>query len=85
MSDSIVSCKLYRDIDNSIKYYEVTFSFGGLDVLSGWNPIYVYPHSMTNPTDLEEVRTLACLQATATKALFSSAEEITTINGPVSL
>lgn len=86
MGDAITGCKLYFEADGVIKkYYEVTFYYEGLDVLSGWNPIYVYCVSMQDPNDLSEVRSLACAQATVTKALFAGAEVIDAINGPVNI
>jgi len=85
MGDEIIGCKLYKEQDGSLKYYEVTFHYEGLDVSAGWNPVYVYATAMTDPTDLSEVRTKACEQAHVTKLLFASAEVITLINGPVDI
>lgn len=85
MGDAIIGCNLYYEQDGSKKYYEVTFHYEGLNVLSGWNPIYVYCVSMKDPNDLSEVKTLACAQATVTKALFASAQEIDSLNGPVNI
>jgi len=84
MGDAITGCKLYYENGHK-KYYEVTFHYEGLDVGSGWNPIYVYCASMVNPNNLSEVKALALAQAIATKALFASAEVIDSINGPVDI
>lgn len=86
MVDSITDCKSYKEPDGvTIKYYEVYFHYEGLDVLSGWNPIYVWAATMKDPNDLSEVKTLACQQASVTKALFASAVDITSLNGPVNI
>ncbi len=86
MGDAITGCKLYYETDGiTKKYYEVTFHYEGLDVLPGWNPIYVYCASMVDPNDMSEVKALACAQAIVTKALFASATVIDSINGPVNI
>lgn len=86
MGDAITGCRLFFEADGTTKkYYEVTFHYEGLDVSSGWNPVYVYCATMVDPNDLSEVKALACAQAIVTKALFGSAEVITAIDGPVDI
>lgn len=85
MVDSITDCTKYYEQDGSLKYYAVTFHYEGLDVTSGWNPIYIYAAQMKDPNDMSEVKSLACAQATVTKALFASAVSTDVINGPVNI
>lgn len=86
MGDAITSCQLFFEADGvTKKYYAVTFYYEGLDVWSGWNPIYVYCASMVDPNDMSEVKALALAQAIVTKKLFATSQVIDSINGPVNI
>jgi hypothetical protein len=85
MSDSITNCVVYKNLDGSVQSYNVTFSFDGVVVPSSVSAIFVGSSTMSNPSDLTEAKELACQQASAVKALYSTATSITTLNGPVSL
>ena len=85
MSDSILNCVQYKDASGAISYYAVTFSFDGVVVADCSNPIYIGAAALANPSDLNEVKTVACKQASIIKALYSTANIITDLNGPVSL
>jgi hypothetical protein len=85
MSDSIVNCIVYKNADGSVQYYDVTFSFDGETIPSPCNHICIESSVLSNSTDLNEVKTLACAQASAFKAFYSNAEEIDDLNGPVDL
>ena len=85
MSDSIIDCKLHKNSDESIRGYEVTFLYDGLDVPITWNPIYISGQSLINPVDLNEVKRVACQHAKEIKDMYSNTTIITDLNGPVTL
>lgn len=85
MSDSIVDCTVYKNPDETILRYSVTFSFDGVEVPEAFCTVFVASSALVDPTDLNEVKTVACSQASLIKVLYSNATDITDINGPVSL
>lgn len=85
MSDAIVSCTKYTDADGELKYYTVLFSFDGIVVPLAWASVSILKEDLSDPTDLEEVKTLACQRIVPIKDLFRYTTEITDINGPVDI
>lgn len=86
MSDSIIGCTLYKNIDGSIKYYEVIFSLDNV-IFPTVSPLIftVNREDLINPTDLIEVKKIACQKASIMKNLYSTATSINDLNGLVSL
>jgi len=87
MSDSIVNCIIHNhDLNgNPILLYEVTFAFDGFTAHQTDNPVFVFSVELTNPEDLEEVKTVACRKAAVTKAFYVNGTSTDAINGPVTL
>jgi hypothetical protein len=85
MSDSIVSCTVFKHEDGTIQYYEITFAFDGFIVSPKLNPVIVDVSNLINPTDLTDVKAAACAQASVIKALYTNSTTITDLNGTVSL
>jgi len=85
MSDSIVYCRLYKNLDGTPQHYEVAFSFDGIDIPMTSSTIDIGSQMLSDPTNLVELKNVACTQASMIKALYSNATTITTLNGPVSL
>ena len=85
MSDSITSCVVYKNVDRSVQYYDITFSFGEGTMPSPYNHVCIQSSALSNPNDLDEVKRLACQQASAIKALYKDAALITDLNGLVTL
>jgi hypothetical protein len=83
MSDSIINCTEYKDINGNIIYI-VNFSFD-INVPEGWDNIYIMGNELSDLTDLVAVKTLACRKASAIKNMCSTATVITNLDGPVTL
>lgn len=83
MSDSIVNCSILKTPTGALNHYEVTFVF---DVSPLPVTVTVLPSEMSDSSDLEELKTLACAKAVPQKTILSlvSTEE-NSLNGPVTL
>lgn len=85
MSDLITKCVVYKNPDDSIQYYEITFSFENVNVPLGDCLVRIAGSELLNPTDLVELKKVACQRASITKTWYSHAIMINGLNGPVSL
>lgn len=85
MSDSIVSCTVYNRPNGNVNHYAILFSFDGVAVPENECTIIVLDTELQNPTDLNEVKTLACYKAGVVKALYATGVAIADLTGPVQL
>jgi len=83
MADSIVKCMVFNSPAGALDHYEVTFALDAAAMLVYFS---VLPSEMTDPSDLSELKTLACAKASAQKAkLLLVPVENDTLNGPVTI
>ena len=83
MSDSITNCNIYKTPSGTLDHYEVTFlvSISPLPFT-----VTVLPSEMTNPSDMTELKTLACSKASTQKAILELViTQDSSLDGPVSL
>ena len=85
MSDSIVSCIKYNRPDGNINHYAILFAFDGVDVPTNECTIVILDVEVEDPTNLDQVKTLACYKAGVVKALYATGEEVDELVGPVEL
>jgi len=85
MTDSITSCIVYKRSNDEIHHYDITFAFEIPDSASQYSVIAITDSDLTNPTDLDEVKTLACSRAAVLKALYATSTAVQELIGPVEL
>ena len=83
MSDSITSCNIYKTPGGVLDHYEVVFlvSISPLPFT-----VVVLPSEMVDPTDMTELKTIACTKASAQKAILELViTHDSSLDGPVTL
>jgi len=85
MSDQITEFVRYNNEDGTCHRYEVTFSFDGVEVPVELRTVYLGAPTLTDPNDINEVKTKACQLASNFKKLYSLAVPVTELVGPVTL
>ena len=91
MTDSITSCKVYKSSDGAVDRYDIVFQYD-LILLPTMGPptITVFASEMTDPNDLNEVKSIAVERAKESKQGYAHecamvVEEIHTLDGNVTL
>jgi len=83
MSDLITNCNILKTPGGVLDHYEITFS---VSISPLPFTVTVLPSEMSDPTDMAELKTLACTKASAQKAILELViTQDSSLNGPVTL
>ena len=83
MSNRIVQCIKFLNLDGSVRSYDVTFAYDNTDIPDSHTTISVLAQFLSDPNDLNELKTLACKRAKETANMYDNSVVISDLNGPV--